>query len=813
MSELLDHLRSALQGRYRVDREVGAGGMATVYLAYDLRLKRRVAIKVLRPDLSMSLAGERFVREVETTANLRHPNILPLFDCGREESTHGSLLYYVMPFIDGESLRQRMDRDGPLPVDDALRIAREVAEALGAAHAAGVIHRDIKPENILLEHGHAIVADFGISRALTAAGTERLTTIGLAIGTPAYMSPEQSLGEDTLDGRSDLYSLGCVLYEMLAGEPPYSGPSAQSIIAKRLSAPIPAVTTVRPSVPPSVASTVGRLLAVTPADRPDSAEELIDALAVPVGPSAGILPATPPRRRRPAVIAALAVALTIVGIGFAGRRFGSAGGGDLPDAEARRIVAVLPFRNVGSPAEQYFADGLTEEVATRISRVTGLAVLAPSASRRYDSDSLPPADIGRRVGAQYLLTGQVQWSSGAGPGARIRVTARLLRAIDAQVVWTETIDAEFADVFAMQERIAARVAGSLGVSLSAGDRDRIARRPTSDPAAYDHVLQGRHLLAERTPEAVEGAIAEYQAALALDPGYADALASLGYAYAMFADWGWAFQGRSSSELRALALEHANRALAADSTSPAAWLTRAYVLVLEDPYRLRGAIDAFDRALQLDSTTSEGWYQYGQALMILGRDSSAIAAYRRAFSLDPDRPMALMSLAAMMRKAGQRATARLLVDSAILSSRTVTSPYVRVMRGIIALEGGDQRLARAEAELALALDSGYAVPARSLLARVLIAEGDTAGAVAEVRRIVRGVDPAAPSPTATLYASAALLAVGREGEALALLERARPRGAQLWFYLRNPEFDGLRSNARFRRVVDEADPTTPRGEQR
>jgi len=217
-----DRLASALSDRYRIERELGKGGMATVYLAHDLRHDRQVAIKVLRPELTAALGHERFLREITTTANLRHPHILPLHESGAA----GEFLYYVMPFVEGESLRDRLIREKQLPVDDALQIAREVADALSYAHSRGLVHRDIKPENILLERGHAVVADFGIARAITAAETETLTQTGLAVGTPLYMSPEQAAGERSLDGRSDLYSLGCVLYEMLAGEPPYTGPTA-----------------------------------------------------------------------------------------------------------------------------------------------------------------------------------------------------------------------------------------------------------------------------------------------------------------------------------------------------------------------------------------------------------------------------------------------------------------------------------------------------------------------------------------------------------------------------------------------------------
>ena len=274
MPDLLDRLKTALSDRYAVQEEIGAGGMATVYLAEDLKHHRKVAVKVLRPELAAALGPERFLREITTTAQLNHPHILPLHDSGEADG----FLFYVMPYVEGESLRDRLNRETQLPIDDALEIAKEVADALGYAHGRDVIHRDIKPENILLSGGHAVVADFGIARAISEAGGEKLTETGLAVGTPAYMSPEQGLGSGELDGRSDTYSLGCVLYEMLSGEPPYTGPTAQVIIAKHSGAPVPAVRTVRDTVPVGIDAALTKTLAKVPTDRYGTAQQLVDAL-------------------------------------------------------------------------------------------------------------------------------------------------------------------------------------------------------------------------------------------------------------------------------------------------------------------------------------------------------------------------------------------------------------------------------------------------------------------------------------------------------------------------------------------------------
>ncbi len=274
MPEITARLSTALADRYAVKRELGQGGMAIVYLADDLKHGRKVAIKVLRPELAAALGPERFLREIEIAAGLHHPHVLPLYDSGEADG----FLYYVMPLAEGESLRDRLSRENQLPLDDALKIARDVADALSYAHSRGVVHRDIKPDNILLESGHAVVTDFGIARAIDEAGGEKLTQTGLAIGTLSYMSPEQATGQTVLDGRSDVYALGCVLYEMLVGEPPYTGPTPQAIIAKRFSDPIPSARRIRQAIPETIDTAIHKALESAPADRFATALEFSEAL-------------------------------------------------------------------------------------------------------------------------------------------------------------------------------------------------------------------------------------------------------------------------------------------------------------------------------------------------------------------------------------------------------------------------------------------------------------------------------------------------------------------------------------------------------
>jgi len=287
VAEAPHRLQNVLSDRYRIERELGRGGMATVYLGEDLKHHRSVAIKVLDPELAAVIGAERFLREIEVAARLNHPHILPLHDSGSADD----LLYYVMPYAEGESLRQRLEREKQLPLADALRIAGEVADALDYAHRRGLVHRDIKPENILLEEQHAVVADFGIARAIVVAGGEKLTTSGVVVGTPVYMSPEQAMGSRDVDGRSDVYSLGCVLYEMLAGQPPFTGPTGESLVHQHLSVAPRSVADLRPAVPAGIARALGQALAKTPADRFETAARFAEAL--PPWESA-TMPATPP---------------------------------------------------------------------------------------------------------------------------------------------------------------------------------------------------------------------------------------------------------------------------------------------------------------------------------------------------------------------------------------------------------------------------------------------------------------------------------------------------------------------------------------
>ncbi len=617
-------LGDALHDRYVIERELGRGGMATVYLAQDLKHGRHVALKVLHPELAASLGPERFQREIETVARLQHTHILAVHDSGEAAGQ----LWFTMPFVEGESLRGRLRREQQLPVEVALRIATDAARALQYAHEHGVIHRDIKPENLLLtKDGSTLVADCGVARALSA-GDDRLTETGISVGTPAYMSPEQAAGDRTLDARTDVYALGAVLYEMLAGEPPFTGPTAQAIIAKRFHTEATPLRTVRPLVPAHVERAVRRALSPLASDRFGSAAEL--ARALDEDPSLATIPVSV---RAAARVRSVPTGLLLLGLGiliglgvlFAWTR---ARHEDTAASGLRRI-AVLPFDNLGAPDNAYFADGITDEIRGKLATVGGLQVMARTSSAQYAHTAKPPGEIGRELGVDYLLTGTVRWDR-EGTQSRVRVSPELVQTASGATQWQQAFDAPLTDVFHVQADVAERVARELGVALAAGQRRHLEERPTGDLAAYDLYLRGRYAWHQRTAAGLDEARRLLEQAIQLDPTFAPAHAALADVYTVLPLWSDLPPDQTYPRAKAAALE----ALKLDSTLAAPFAVLGDVNAMYE-WNWAEAERNFRRSLALDpnNANTHHWFN-SDYLAAVRRLDEAVAEGSRAHELDP-----------------------------------------------------------------------------------------------------------------------------------------------------------------------------------
>jgi len=611
VSDALNRLRVALADRYRIERELGRGGMATVFLAQDLKHDRPVALKVLDPHLAQALGPDRFLREIRLGARLQHPHILSVHDSGDADGQ----LWFTMPYVEGETLGGRLRRQKQLPVEEALRVTREVADALHYAHQHGVIHRDIKPDNILLDDSHALVADFGIARALTPDAEERLTTSGFTVGTPDYMSPEQAAGDRDLDPRTDVYSLACVLFEMLTGEPPYTGPNPQAVLAKRLSEPVPHLRTGR-DVPPALERAVTRALARSPADRFPTAAAFADALGAERLTGGG---AEPVRRKSARWgVVGLAVALLALAVYGAIRWLWPRGAAPLASA------AVLPFVDLSPRHDQeYFSDGLTEELITTLSQVPGLRVAARTSSFQFKGEDIDVHDVGRKLDVGAVLEGSVRQS-----GKRLRVSARLVNVKDGYQLWSESYDRDLADVFAVQEDVARSIVAALRVRLAAPGAS-LTTRPTSDLQAYDLYLRGRFAWNQRNATSLPEAVRYLEQATARDPKFARAWSALAQAYLLLVPYSGGVPAESWRKAQAAA----NQALALDSTSAEAYTALAWGNMIYG-WNWRAAEENFRRAIAADSNDATAHHWYADFLAGRGRLAECQAEMTRAHQLDP-----------------------------------------------------------------------------------------------------------------------------------------------------------------------------------
>ena len=701
-------LIEALADRYRIERELGRGGMATVYLAHDLKHDRDVALKVLRPELSAVMGAERFLAEIRTTAQLRHPHILPLFDSGEAAGS----LYYVMPLVEGESLRDCLTREHQLPLERALAITGEIGGALDYSHKRGIVHRDLKPENILLADGGALLADFGIALPAGRSEGARITETGLSVGTPHYMSPEQAAGERDLDGRSDLFSLAVLTYEMLAGEPPFTGPTAQAVIFKLMIEEPPPLATRRPGLPDGIVAALRWALAKDPADRPATAGEFVAALRTP-----GAAPAT---------------------------------------AGPPRSIAVLPFANMSTdPENEFFADGIAEEIINALTRLPGLRVAARTSAFSFKGKHEDLRVIGEKLNVASVLEGSVRKA-----GNRLRITAQLITVADGFHQWSERYDRELTDVFEIQDEITTAIVERLKLSF---DRQSgsLVQPGTEDVEAYQIYLKGRALLYRRGLN-IEKARACFEAALAIDPQYALAHAGMADALLYLAMWGL----RRSSEVIPQARVAVARALELDPDVAEAHYAAACLAYFHD-YDVPAFKREFERAVELKPTYTQA--RCGRAVYDLSLfradHAAAIAASAAAVRDDPLSAYAAachaMTLAQAQRLAEGAAEAR---RSTELDPHSVVAWWHQSR--ILGLSG-DHAGAVAAGEEALALFPHFGWAEATLVTEFGRVgnreEAERRYAVMQARAVTGYVQP-------TMLAIAAA-GCGRLEEGLALLSRA------------------------------------------
>ena len=655
--DLRSRVQQVLGDGYALERDLG-GGMARVFVAEDTTLGRRVVVKVLPPELSGAVSAERFRREVQVAARLQHPHIVPLLSAGEG----GGLLYYTMPYVAGETLRTRLTRDGALSLRTAVALVRDVARALAHAHRYGVVHRDIKPENVLLgEDGDALVADFGIAKALAAAtqadaagrlAGEPLTSVGFSLGTPAYMAPEQALGDPSADQRTDLYALGVVAYEALAGSHPFAGRPVHALLAAHATEPPEPLSRRRPSVPPALSALVMHLLEKHPADRPESADAVLQALDEVATPSAatprslpnagGAAPTPVAHGRRVAPLVGGAARLLVLAGGAALYR-----GMREPEPAALRSVAVVPFENLGDAADVYFADGVTEEIASRLARVPGIIVLGRASALGLRGTGKSPEEVGQALGAAYVLRGTVRWARAAAGapgrtdsgGAMVRIVPALVNVASGAEVWGEPYQAPLIDVFRVQAEVAEHVAMALEATLGGSTSPRggpmtLASRggPTDRvaPAAFDAYLLGRHYWRKRGLGNLRRATDEFRRAIALDSGFARAWAGFAATYSILANYG--DTTLTAAEARREAEPAARRAIALAPDDAQGYI--ALASALQNDYEFRGALAALDQALARDSSDATAHQWRAEVLQALGRLPEAEAAGRRAVALDP-----------------------------------------------------------------------------------------------------------------------------------------------------------------------------------
>ena len=760
LADLLESLTTALGDSYTFERELLGGAMSRVFVAQDRRLGRRVAVKVLSREVAAEIKTERFRLEIQLAARLQHPHIVPLLQSGEVEG----ILYYTMPFIEGESLRTRLDRDGALPLPDAIRILRQVASAISYAHRNGVVHRDIKPDNVLLTDEFALVADFGVARALSESATvgdNRLTSGGVALGTPTYMAPEQALADPDIDHRADIYAFGVLAYEVLTGQPPFRGKSAQATLAAHVVQPPDPIDSKRAGISAAVATLVMQCLEKKPTDRPQTASDLLPILdsATTASPSdeiASVSRGSPPapRRRRNLVWAISALILLAIGA-LSWPLLNRIGGANAP-ANDFSSVAVLPLSNVGgNKDDEYFSDGMTDELANALGKLPGLKVASRTSAYAFKGKGATVEEIGRRLNVQAVLEGTVRRD-----GNRLRVSAQLTSVADGLALWNDTYERETRDVFTVQDDIARSIAEALKLRLGRRAQTFVSQsRGTENLQAYDDYLRGQYFLNARGADNLRLAVAYFDSAVAQDPGYARAHAGRATAFALLPE----YTDSPPPNASRMTHEAAAKALSLDSTIAEAYTALGLAEVHD--WRFREAETAYKKALALAPQYPTAHQWYGELLYHTGRTDSSIAQIRAAGALDPLAPINAAAIGYALSVSGR-------LDEAIaeLKKGIQVAPNLGLHRSVLGAAyvlKGRYKEALAEFELSARLDPELA------LRKGYLAYGyGRAGQPEKAREIIARLEERQRSRGhAGVALAAAYMGIGENDQALANLEKA------------------------------------------
>lgn len=805
-TDLREQLQQMLGATYTLDRELGGGGMSRVFIATESALGRKVVVKVLPPDVAAEVKVERFKREIQFLARLTHPHIVPLLAAGGE----GGLFYYVMPFVQGQSLRTRIIHRGELPVAQVVRTLREVASALAFAHENGIVHRDIKPDNVLLSGGSAMVTDFGVAKALSVSTGDgdpnALTSLGIALGTPSYIAPEQATADPGMDHRADLYSLGAMGYEMLTGRPPFTARSPQAMLAAHISEqPVPLIER-RPEVPPLLNSLIMSCLEKAPDRRPQRASEVIDLLDAIVVPRddgsasstdylAGTRsPATETnqnlRKRTPEGgtyrhFLMIAGGLAIIALGYVGARWiltrreaQPAAGSQLPPASPTKSIAVLPLANVnGDPQNEYFSDGMSDEIMSALSKVPGLRVASRTSAFAFKGKRLDAREIGRRLNVGTLLEGSVRRD-----GDQLRVNVQLTNVGDNLALWSETYARRMKDVFTVQDSIAQAIVAALSLKLTGDDLVRLTHRGTDQVDAFDLYLKGRFFVNRNTEPDIRKGLGYYQEALATDPNFARAWAGVAFAWIALAD---DYVAPKDAYPRAK-----TAALNAIRLDPALAEARAALGAVELWYDwdFKSASRELNEAIRLDPEGVNAYRYYGNLLKASGRFDSAMTVIRRAEQLEPLSPGRINSVALMYTTLGR-------YDLAIQEARKALEMDPNYADAFLAI--GNALLARrkpadAIAEFSRAPKMGNRMQSGIASAEAMLGHRDSAMKIvgdleAEARHHYIG-----PEAIAAVYFS-----LGDRNRGFEWLEKAyEARSAYMVLLRSDRRWDGVRSDPRF-----------------